>query len=260
MSTTGAPIPAGWYPDPAGGGGSRWWDGRAWTGHTLPPGAAASAGVPGAASHGPAQAASAAQVAPVESVAASTAVQAPVAQPYNAQAYAAQQTLTAPAGTNPSTPWIWLIVLIPLIGLIPLPFVDWSGLFASSMTDPSDPTAAVEAQLALYTSPAYLATIGLSWIVIAATIVFALIDFRTLTRRGVPQPFHWAWSFTALAVGGIVYIIGRSVVVRRRTGSGLAPIWAYIGVIVLSFVIGIAVVIPPMLEFFGSIASTIPTT
>lgn len=26
-----APIPAGWYPDPAGGPRSRWWDGTQWT-------------------------------------------------------------------------------------------------------------------------------------------------------------------------------------------------------------------------------------
>ena len=25
--------PAGWYPNPAGGGGSRWWDGQGWTEH-----------------------------------------------------------------------------------------------------------------------------------------------------------------------------------------------------------------------------------
>jgi hypothetical protein len=25
------PIPAGWYPDPAGGNGKRWWDGVRWT-------------------------------------------------------------------------------------------------------------------------------------------------------------------------------------------------------------------------------------
>ncbi len=29
-----APPPAGWYPDPAGAGGQRWWDGTAWTTHT----------------------------------------------------------------------------------------------------------------------------------------------------------------------------------------------------------------------------------
>jgi hypothetical protein len=27
----GGSIPAGWYPDPAGGNGKRWWDGNVWT-------------------------------------------------------------------------------------------------------------------------------------------------------------------------------------------------------------------------------------
>ncbi len=43
MSDAGA-TPAGWYPDPAGGGGQRWWDGSAWAqqavgpmGYRMPP-------------------------------------------------------------------------------------------------------------------------------------------------------------------------------------------------------------------------------
>ena len=30
-------IPANWYPDPAGGGGLRYWDGAAWSDHVAPP-------------------------------------------------------------------------------------------------------------------------------------------------------------------------------------------------------------------------------
>lgn len=51
---TDAP-PAGWYADPAGGGGTRWWDGTAWTdqvGATGPgPGAPPSQGYPGPAGY-----------------------------------------------------------------------------------------------------------------------------------------------------------------------------------------------------------------
>ena len=36
-SPLSAPIPAGWYPDPAGGDGTRWWDGDQWTSHIREP-------------------------------------------------------------------------------------------------------------------------------------------------------------------------------------------------------------------------------
>lgn len=44
---TQPPPPAGWYPDPAGGGGIRWWDGQVWTDHVSGPAAVATAAPPG---------------------------------------------------------------------------------------------------------------------------------------------------------------------------------------------------------------------
>ena len=49
MSTNSPP--AGWYPDPSGAHGTRWWDGQRWSEHTQPPpptygGAAPAYGVP----------------------------------------------------------------------------------------------------------------------------------------------------------------------------------------------------------------------
>ncbi len=73
--------------------------------------------------------------------------------------------------------------------------------------------------------------------IIAATIVFAFLDWRELKRRGVPAPFHWAFSFLALAGFGIVYPIGRSVVVKRRTGTSDRVLLVAILTIVVSFIV-----------------------
>ena len=40
------PPPPGWYPDPAGGAGTRWWDGQGWTEHAQQPPAPAPAQQP----------------------------------------------------------------------------------------------------------------------------------------------------------------------------------------------------------------------
>ena len=151
--------------------------------------------------------------------------------------YLAAEQQKAPEGTNVQTPWIWLNVLLPLLGLIPLFFMDTSGFIRDAMANPADPTSAMEAQLAFMFQPAILASYGLSFLIMGLTILFAFLDYRELKRRGVPAPFHWAFSFFALAGFGIVYPIGRSVVVKRRTGTSDRVLLAAILTLVLSIVV-----------------------
>jgi len=77
--------------------------------------------------------------------------------------------------------------------------------------------------------------LALTFVAYAGTIVLAYFDYRTLLGRGIPSPFSWALAFIP-SYGSLVYLIGRSVVVRRRTGSGLAPLWVYVGLFVFGLV------------------------
>ena len=196
-SPSSSPVPAGWYPAPEGGQQLRWWDGGQWTEHVQQP----STGVP-------------------------------AQQPYAG----APARGTAPEGTAWNTPWIWLVLVLPLLPVIPLLFIDWSSLIR---IDPVTLKADPHSQLALLTSPAYLAAVLGSWVAYALVVVFAFLDWRDLGRRGVPAPFHWAWAF----LGSSVYGIGRGVVTPRRTGGGRVVLWVAIGVIVVGLVIGVAIAV-----------------
>ncbi len=77
------------------------------------------------------------------------------------------------------------------------------------------------------------------FLVYAGTVVLAYFDWRTLTRRGIARPFHWAWAF--IPVAGGVYLIGRSIIVRRRIegapASALSPVWLWVGLnVIIAFV------------------------
>lgn len=154
-------------------------------------------------------------------------------EPYSAAV--AAPVLTAPEGTRVYNAWIWLIVFLPY-ALLPLLFtIDFSSVFTT--LDPNDPTSGTRAELALLTSPTYIAlTLG-GFVLNAVNIFFSYLDFAWLKRAGVPKPFHWAWNFILLA-GYPVYAIGRSVITKRRTGHGSAVMWVTIGMIVLSFIVG----------------------
>ncbi|MDQ0031916.1 DUF2510 domain-containing protein [Arthrobacter bambusae] len=136
---------------------------------------------------------------------------------------------------SPQTPvynaLIWLIVAAPLVVVVlqaavwnPVPrFVYVRGVRTL------DPSSII--------TPGYFVVAAAGVLAYAATIVAAYFDWKGLRRAGVVRPFHWAWAFLNLAV----YVIGRSVVVRKvAPGRGLAPIWAFIGVYVVTIVISLA--------------------
>lgn len=125
----------------------------------------------------------------------------------------------APEGTPVYTPFIWAIATLPVISVLALATVDMRAVAAAAM----DPNAV----------PPGAATSSLSWILFAAAIVLAYFDYRTLRSRGFALPFHWAWTL----LGGGVYVIGRSVIARRRAGSGLGPIWAWAAVAAFGLVV-----------------------
>lgn len=207
-----ASAPAGWYPDPSGSGGQRWWDGTSWSDHTAP------------AAQGPAYGA-----------------QAPTAQqPYGQQQYAAQpyslngEHARTPEGASMSTAPIWLIVLLPIVSLLFLPFYDWNGLITEAVAA-ADPDAPL---IAPTTDPAQLLSTVFGWVLYAATVLLAVWDYRVLRSRGVSKPFHWAYAFIPTQ---LVYVIGRSVVVARRGRPHWAPMWASIAITVASFIVGIVI-------------------
>jgi hypothetical protein len=156
--------------------------------------------------------------------------------PYSATAAAAPEK--APEGTDPYTTWIWPLLAIPVLQLLSLFFIDWEQFIVTSLTDPGP-----NAQLDLVTAPGYLAVTALGWITNILFVLFAYLDWRELRRRGVPRPFHWAWSFALLASAWPVYPIGRSVVAYRRTGRGLAPLWITIATFVLVTMVSIGLAI-----------------
>jgi hypothetical protein len=53
-----------------------------------------------------------------------------------------------------------------------------------------------------------------------------------LRKLGYARQFHWAWAF----LSSFVYVIGRSVVVKRQAGWGTAPMWVAIALSVATLI------------------------
>ena len=134
-----------------------------------------------------------------------------------------------PADRPIYNPFIWLIVFLPLVS-VALIFAYQPDFSAFSSR------AAVTNPLSIYT-PTYFLALFAGWVIYGLSAVFAWRDVVWLRTQGVERPFPWPWIF----LYSPVYVIGRSVIVHRVAAPrGRAPIWAFIAVIVVSFIVAIA--------------------
>lgn len=177
-----------------------------------------------------------------------------VQAPYVAgSAYAA---LKAPEGTSPQTIHIWLIVgLFALQGIASILWLatfDWAGYMDASMSVGLG--GAYSNPYAMMFTPSYFALIALSFVSYGLTALLAYFDSKALQARGVQRPFHWAFNFIP-SWGSVVYVIGRSIVARRRTGSGTSPMWAYIAVFAVVLIATLVVTFAGMASMFSDIPS-----
>lgn len=170
-------------------------------------------------------------------------------QQYAPYTYAAPQYPKAPEGAKIYTWHIWAIVLLPIISLI-------VSVITFSSLEPALERYITEVQNYSGTTPpqlqypaGYYVSLVVGLVIYLVTVLLAYFDSRALAKAGIARPFHWAWAFLT----NYVYVIGRSVVVRRRSGRGLWPIWALAAVVLLSIIVQLAL-------FAGVVSAVVSNT
>lgn len=242
-------VPAAWYPDPYGAPLNRWWDGSSWTDHTQARVAETD--------HRPTA------IEPVEPSFFDAFNPGRPAGWYphptiagqqrwwdgndwtehvSAPAYEAYTAESAPLVTDvsPSTWQIWANVGIYAALSIGGAIIIFAVL--------SNPLNLLGSETDLLVGQLGLAAVGLvAWL---GSAWLAYSDVKELASRGVVRPFHWAYTFIP-SYGPTIYIIGRSVVARRRTGRGIAPMWWHIGTYAGGTVLQIVAVIVALTPYFA---------
>jgi hypothetical protein len=222
MSNTVPPtIPAGWYSDPTDAEQLRWWNGSAWTQHVQPR--------PAPVEPAPVQTVVPAASSEPVAVEPATAVAVPLAE----EPATAVSMDAAVAPTRSNTVSSWFVALSPFYYAI-----------AFIIALPA---------LASISGVIVLGSIAAAIIVVPFVIalIFAIVDFGALKKLGHPRPASPGWMFLT----PLVYLIVRTVRVRRATGKGSAPLWVWIAAwAISSAIIGIATVqiIPAVMNFQNS--------
>ncbi|HEY0259614.1 MAG TPA: DUF2510 domain-containing protein [Lacisediminihabitans sp.] len=132
-------------------------------------------------------------------------------------------------GTPVYTVFLWVILGLQLVSVITLSTLDLNGLVTRTATDSTMGGSMTMTTL----SPGYLLTSLVGYLAWGLGVLLAYFDWRRLRNTGFDRPFHWAFTF----INSGVYIIGRSVIVKRRAGRGLLPIWIWALIVVVSIVV-----------------------
>lgn len=131
-----------------------------------------------------------------------------------------------PPGTRVDTVWIWLIVFVPWVLASTIYLFDVREVLDALWVDDQ---AAALGHVALHLG--LLA--GSSVVTIGLALFFAFRDARRLRLVGVVRPFSWGFA----AIAGIVYVIGRQVVLRKVTPASAAPLVVSIVLYVLWYAV-----------------------
>jgi hypothetical protein len=123
-----------------------------------------------------------------------------------------ERPLLAP-GARVDTVWIWLIVVVPWVLASTIYLFDIRAVLDALWIDD---TAVALGHVGLHL--ALLA--GSSVVTIGLALLFAFRDARALRAVGVVRPFPWGFA----AIAGVVYVIGRQVVLRKVTPASAAPL------------------------------------
>jgi len=160
------------------------------------------------------------------------------------EAYGATPPAFAGRGTTVDNTLLWAIVLLPIASLIAQMQFDTTAYLARSL---GSDTPVVD--------PMYVLIQLLGFGILAASIVMAFLDYRRLSRLGVARPFHWAWTFLYSGI----YVIGRTVIVRRRVGGSLKPVAVWAGLLAITTIVSVAKAFAAMSELGPALTGSVPS-